>query len=190
MTPAPSPVLLLGWDGAPRAGEQPLPSLQPLVQALAPQVPLAVVLPRSYSSSLLTPNAQVTTLAQLRVDELATLPADRYPANWQHPMAPYVGSTAPAGEPAPAFAVPAAPYIGSEEAPVPSLALSAPRAASPAASTSPAAATPDTDKSANAHALFPDALETGVEEALDLLAAELPARRPQQNPRKLLSLRS
>lgn len=179
MTPALSPVLLLGWDGAVRAGEQPVPALQPLVEALAPHAPIAVVLPRALATPLQAPNAHVTTLGSLSVEELAGLHTEARPDHWQHPAAPYLGSTPPDG-PA-VLAIPAAPYIGSEVALVPSLAALMPDAPAAAQDSNPAVATP-TDLLLNRDDFADDGADTAVGEAQDLGTDEMRLADPDQAP--------
>ncbi|SNC74626.1 Glycosyl transferase 4-like domain-containing protein [Hymenobacter gelipurpurascens] len=120
MTPAASHVLLLGWDDTPRTGEQSAPAVFPLVQALAPQIPLAIVLPRRPAALVTTPNTHLTVLSELTpADLLATAQRpDTGPAAWQAPAAPYVGSSSSPLERG--LAIPAEPYVGrSPQAPAP-----------------------------------------------------------------------
>jgi hypothetical protein len=113
MTPAASHVLLLGWDDTPRTGEQSAPAVFPLVQALAPHIPLAIVLPRRPAALVTTPNTHLTVLSELTTDDLlatATRPTPS-PAAWQIPAAPYVGSSTN-GAFTQGLAIPAEPYVG------------------------------------------------------------------------------
>lgn len=113
MTPAASPVLLLGWDDTPRTGEQSAPAVFPLVQALAPQLPLAIVLPRRPAALVITPNTHFTVLSELTADDLLATSKrpDPNPGTWQLPAAPYLGSSAGSSTIQP-LASPSEPYVG------------------------------------------------------------------------------
>lgn len=124
MPPAPLPVLLLGWNEAPRTGEV-VPELGPLVENLAPAAPLSVVVPHLPATPL-AQAAHVTSLADLTPEQAFT-PTPRKnlsPAAWQRPAAPYTG-TAADGAAGPGsennagpngasggWSTPAAPYLG------------------------------------------------------------------------------
>jgi hypothetical protein len=135
MTPAPLHVLLLGWNDAPRAGEQPVPAIRPLVDTLAPHADLSVMVPHQPRPAIdSSATTRVTSLSDLTPAQIRTTRPDG-PAAWQRPAAPYIGSAdeqpaAGAGGP---WAVPAAPYLGG----TPAEAGAAPTGALPHALTLP-----------------------------------------------------
>ncbi|AHJ96611.1 glycosyltransferase family 4 protein [Hymenobacter swuensis] len=129
MTPAPLHVLLLGWNDAPRAGEQPVPAIRPLVDILAPHAALSVMVPHQPQPAISsTATTRVTSLTDLTPAEARTTRPDG-PAAWQQPAAPYVGSgnEQTANGASGGWGVPAAPYQGA----TPDLAGAAPNVALP-----------------------------------------------------------
>ncbi|RSK36224.1 glycosyltransferase [Hymenobacter metallilatus] len=128
MPSAPLPVLLLGWNDAPRTGES-VPALGLLVETLATTAPVRVMVPHLPAATL-APAAQVTSLADLTPDQALapSQPANQHPAAWQHPAAPYSGTatdgaagpaagpdTSPGNRPSGAsggWNTPASPYLG------------------------------------------------------------------------------
>jgi Glycosyl transferase 4-like domain len=124
MPPAPLPVLLLGWNEAPRTGES-VPALGPLVGNLAGSATVSVVVPHLPAAPL-APAAHVTSLADLTPEQVLapSPPANPHPAAWQRPAAPYTG-TAQDGAASPGletnpgpsgaggnWSAPTAPYLG------------------------------------------------------------------------------
>lgn len=129
MTPAPLHVLLLGWNDAPRTGEQPVPAIRPLVDILAPHAALSVMVPHQPQPAIgNTATTRITSLTDLTLAEARTARPDG-PAAWQQPAAPYIGSGSEPGANGAGggWGVPAAPYQGA----TPDLAGAAPNVALP-----------------------------------------------------------
>ncbi|RSK42370.1 glycosyltransferase [Hymenobacter perfusus] len=180
MTPAPLHVLLLGWNDAPRTGEQPVPAIRPLVDTLAPHAALSVMVPHQPQPAIgNTATTRITSLTDLTLAEARITRPDG-PAAWQQPAAPYIGSTveqtaAGAGG---AWAVPAAPYQGA----TPDLAGAAPNAGLPKALSLPyleerpavvdQRATRRAVEASIATTEEPEAEETGPEQLLAAVAPE------------------
>lgn len=178
MTSASLQVLLLGWNDAPRSGEQPVPPIQPLIHTLAPHAALSVMLPQAPQPAIpVTPGTQVTALASLSEAEArAPRPGpDERPAAWHHrPAAPYVGTAEDAGLPgtaspaAPANPAPTAPRVGALSLPYPP----APASISPTTHANAAhPTTDDTPADAPDAATTPD--QSNLLEALSVLGADM-----------------
>ncbi|MBB4600470.1 hypothetical protein HNQ93_000050 [Hymenobacter luteus] len=129
MISAPFSVLLLGWDEAPRTGELSAPGIRSLVQALAPRLPLSVMVPRLPHPPFATlPTTRLTALAALTPAEAAAPRPrpDQRPGAWQRPAAPYLGAAeVAAADSGPTsylaasdgtWQSPAAPYLGATPA--------------------------------------------------------------------------
>jgi hypothetical protein len=91
-------VLLLGWDETTQATESGQPESLQLLQALASQTALTAILPHLPETAAQLPQAHITSLDALTLEDLAELNTPRVTGPWQAPAAPYVGSSETATE--------------------------------------------------------------------------------------------